>query len=439
MRPLLPVVRGAVRPVTLAALTLAANGVWAQLPGTGAPAVDAPWYVGAAQGIAHDSNVARAPDGEGGAWSSTSLLAGYNQHIGRQRLFGRADVSLNRYFDQSRLNNTSYNLLTGLDWETVQSLSGRLEAGLDNRLIRPALSADGSNDDRNLERTQRVQGTARWGGASLLTLEATGGYARVDQSLATYASQESRTKAGSLGGYWNGGGPLRLGLVGRYESVFSPTALVDGAGNVQSDRVQTRGVEVTASYDDRGAVAVRGRLGHARSSHANPAFDGSDFSGLAGSLAVDVRPTGKLSLTASVARDPSLNALTATQASGAPLPGTGTGIGAGGGSGTGDGGPSGTFQRNVVTTTWSAGADWQATAKITATARLHHARARLVGADGSGGVDTRQLAGLGVRYELNRAVGLGCGFEHERRRVTGTEAASYSANAVGCTVGFIVR
>ncbi|HZV92886.1 MAG TPA: hypothetical protein VFF72_06680, partial [Caldimonas sp.] len=85
-------------------------------PGTTAtPAGATPWYLGASESLTRDSNVYRVPGGPGDTYSSTSLLGGFDQHIGRQRVFGNANVGINRYDGQSRLNNTSYNVAGGLD------------------------------------------------------------------------------------------------------------------------------------------------------------------------------------------------------------------------------------------------------------------------------------------------------------------------------------
>ena len=89
---------------------------------------DAPYYLGVSQGFTHESNVFRSPNGSSDTYSSTSLLGGFDQPIGRQRLFGTASVSANRYFKQSELDNTSYALNAGLDWETINKLSGNVNA-----------------------------------------------------------------------------------------------------------------------------------------------------------------------------------------------------------------------------------------------------------------------------------------------------------------------
>ena len=93
-------------------------------PATGTPATGTvaaepnPYYVGVGQGFTHDSNVYRIPSGPGDTYSSTTLFGGFDQPISRQRVFGRGGVSLNRYFNEQPLNNTSYDFLLGADLAT---------------------------------------------------------------------------------------------------------------------------------------------------------------------------------------------------------------------------------------------------------------------------------------------------------------------------------
>ena len=45
-----------------------------------------PYYLGVSQALTHDTNVTRSPQGPSDNYSSTSLLGGFDQPIGRQRL-----------------------------------------------------------------------------------------------------------------------------------------------------------------------------------------------------------------------------------------------------------------------------------------------------------------------------------------------------------------
>ena len=97
-----------------------------------------PWYIGVGQGFFHDTNVYHTTDGPSDTYSSTTLFGGFDQQISRQRFHGKASVALNRYFDEKRLDNTSYNFALGLDWETVASLSGSLDGGVRQHLAYPS-------------------------------------------------------------------------------------------------------------------------------------------------------------------------------------------------------------------------------------------------------------------------------------------------------------
>ena len=148
------------------------------LPGGGDLHSANPYYIGASQAFTHDSNVYRIADGPSDTYSTTSLLGGFNQRIGRQRVFGSGHVSDNRYFDQDQLNNVSYGLAAGLDWETIQNLSGNIDVGLDRSRTAPvATSAIAAH--RNIATSESLDARARWGGRSLLTLEGALGYSKI--------------------------------------------------------------------------------------------------------------------------------------------------------------------------------------------------------------------------------------------------------------------
>ena len=109
-------------------------------------ATRSPYYIGASQAFTHDSNIFRVADEcaeTADAVSTTALLAGIDQPFGRQRGFGNAHVRYNKYQDQSQLDNTSYRLAAGLDWETVERLSRQRDAGAGARTWR-ATATEGS-------------------------------------------------------------------------------------------------------------------------------------------------------------------------------------------------------------------------------------------------------------------------------------------------------
>src|SRR5947207_1519873 len=108
--------------LALAGAEAAAQVVDPSSPYGGAPDPN-PYYIGVSAALRHSSNVYQVPDGPGDAYVVGSLLGGFNQQLGRQRVFGNASVSDNRYKTQDALNNTSYSVYGGLAWETIENLS----------------------------------------------------------------------------------------------------------------------------------------------------------------------------------------------------------------------------------------------------------------------------------------------------------------------------
>jgi hypothetical protein len=106
-----------------------------------------PYYLGASQTFGYDSNIFRLPDRgqvtlpdggvltiepeSSGLISVTTLLAGFDQTISRQRLYGSLSAGYASYSNQTQLNNPTFALNAGWDWETLYNLSGTvaLDAG----------------------------------------------------------------------------------------------------------------------------------------------------------------------------------------------------------------------------------------------------------------------------------------------------------------------
>jgi len=100
-----------------------------------------PWYFGVSETLTHDTNIFRVPNGTSGNISSTSLNGGIYQPFGRQRLSAAGTVSYNKYFGESSLDNTSYDLRGNFDWETVGHLSGNVGLAFGQTLSAPVIGA----------------------------------------------------------------------------------------------------------------------------------------------------------------------------------------------------------------------------------------------------------------------------------------------------------
>ena len=385
-----------------------------------------PWYVGVGQGFFHDTNVYRTTGGPSDTYSSTTLYGGFDQLVSRQRLRGRASVSLNRYFDEKPLDNTSYDFSLGLDWETLYSLSGSLNGGIRQNLAYPSRSAGAPTETLNLGQTKWADAVARWGGTSLLTLQGTARYSSIDYSDEGYAARESNSASGALALYYGGGGPLRVGVGGRYERTETPKAAFDPiVPEFISSTTTARHIDFLADYAVTGQVAANMRLSY--TDQSSDTLQASDFKGWTGRVGVRWQATGKLAVSAYAARDTGFDSAFSTISVVPP------------------GSPPGTppvtalYENNRLTYAADLGVAYSATAKIDVQAGAHYSRANLVTAanDALGitaveSTDRQRLFYLAADYAFIRNGAATCRVERELRDSSGGNVYSYHSTNFGC-------
>lgn len=394
-----------------------------------------PYYIGASQALTHDSNVYRVPNGQSDNYSSTSLLAGFDQPISRQRVFGRAEVSVNRYQREDRLNNTSYNLNAGADLETIENLSGNLRLGLSRNLAAPsATSVNAPTAQRNIMQFQSVDARARWGGPGLLSLEGSVGYVSVDQT-GNSAAADSTQQSASLGINYHPGGPLRVGVAARGVRTRTPDAIFDPAtGSFRSNTSTSKNLDFLAVYRLTGLLSMNGRLSYTQQD--NSGISDADFSGVTGNVSVRWQPTGKTSVNFLAGRDTGFDLgrfdsqiVVLTTSTPVVIP------------------VSATYENNRVTDFIALGAAYSATAKVNVIADARYSRAKLLrstvtslGATTSiETTDSVKTASLGVNYAATRYLSATCSLAREDRDVSGGITYSYVANRVSCLAQFTWR
>jgi hypothetical protein len=436
-----PNLRPALRTASGAAFCLAMAAAGAQDTGapatTTAPATTAvarnpnPYYLGVGEAITHDSNVYRIPAGPGDTYSSTSVFGGFDQPISRQRVFGRAGVSLNRYADQTRLNNTSYDLRVGADLATIENISGNVNLAFTQNLASPSAPGALPTAVQNLETTQRADATLRWGGPSQFTLEGRLGYVSTDYSAPQFVTSESRETTGSLGLYYNSAAFLRFGIAGRYEYTRTPSSLLDpSTGTYRGNTTDGKNLDFLVDYTIDQLVQTHARLSYTR--QTNSLIATSDFSGLTGSLSVNWQPTAKTGLLFDISRVAGFeaNSLTryAVTESGSGLVLTPVPV---------------VYQNNRVTDAAGLAVTYSATAKINAIARGRYTRSRLSAEVAALGIpqdiDVSKTASLSLTYAITRAWDASCSIAYEKRDVTLLVSYSYTANTFGCATQFTWR
>ena len=138
-----------------------------------------PYTIGVSQSFAADTNLFRVPDGSAvvprDIISSTGVRAAIDQPFGRQRFSAGLDANVNRYKNNTQLNNTDHRLSARLDWSTVERVSGELTAEQRNSLYRYDLDSQSRFTGKNQLRTTGAGLQVRVGVVTAWTLD--GGWA----------------------------------------------------------------------------------------------------------------------------------------------------------------------------------------------------------------------------------------------------------------------
>jgi hypothetical protein len=402
-------------PSWLAVMLLVAGAAQAQT---------SPWYIGAAQTFTQESNIYRLADGvatpagvnKSDTVSSTALLAGLDQPISRQRLYGTATLRANKYKNNDVLDNESYALNAGLDWATVERLSGNFDLSADRSLAFFNTDTEiGLLTTKNVENSRRFAGTVRMGVVTQYTAEASVEHREVDYSAAEYAARENRQTTATLGLRWRPRGTNVFGLGLRHTSGKYPRFRDLGNGTFESDGFTRTGVDLSTGLEVGGASRIDARvtLGRTRYDEATQ----RDFSGVTGYAAWTWKPGAKLQLVTRLSRDDGQN----SYFSGNPF-------------------LNGIIDYSRTTSALGVSADYAATAKIRLKTGLRVARRDLVrtlpansvlGSDASGS-DTSTEFNFGATWEPTRSVVLGCDLGVEKRSVSGDLSLPYGARRFGC-------
>jgi hypothetical protein len=383
-----------------------------------------PFYVGIAQAFTHESNVFRAQSGlpeSADTYSTTSLLAGIDQPFSRQRFFADAAARYNRYKDNTQLNNTGYSLDTGLDWATVEKLSGRLSYTLNENLARYGADQGPALITKNLERNQEFLARGQYGFASLLALEGSFTHRQLEYSASEFAFQDFKQDAVSLGLLYRPGGLLTLGIAARRTNGKYPYAVQTAPGAFQQDDFRRNDIDLTAVWVPTGLSTVSVRLSNTKETHE--AVTSRNFSGATGAIRWDYRATGKLTFATELARDS---------------------------------GAESSFNRLVQDNTGSLGNNsqqsttlafrglYEATPKIQVEANLRYVERDLVNtfalpsgaASTQAGSDRFAETKIGVNYAFSRSLLFGCALGYEKRGTSSSVSYAYTANRASCSAQF---
>ncbi|WP_348754954.1 hypothetical protein [uncultured Aquincola sp.] len=387
------------RLLPLAAALCAAGGVHAQ---------STPYYVGVSQSFTHESNIYRTRNNEvSDTISTTSLYGGVDQMVGRQRVYGNATVSANKFMDNGSLDNTGYGLKAGVDWATIERISGTVELNANQSLARYENSA--GNSDKNTLRDLSFRAVARVGVVTRLTAETGYTYRRVDYSLNAYRARNFDQNAVSAGLRYRFSGALTAGAALR----FTKGEYADRNPRDEYDR---RDIDFTATWTPTGNSSINGRVSLSDTSHS--VASNADFSGVTGDLTWNWRPTGKLQFVTSLTRD------------------TGEEISLLGGS------ADQVLTNSRISTSIGTRATYEVTSKVMADASVRYVHrkldASLLNLSADGGDNTRFVS-VGLRWAAMRSLTLGCNVGYESRTSSSVLSAPYDTRTASCYGQFALQ
>ncbi len=380
-----------------------------------------PFTISATQTITYESNVANAVAGSetSDTVSNTGLRVGLDQPLGRQRLFGSAGVSYNKYSSASRFDNTSYGVNAGLDWATIENISGRIEASGNQNRADPNPGDAPLLSGKNLERSHSASALARLGipGTSTLVIEGSLNRRGVEYSAPEFAYRESTTDGGGASLRYRVSGATHVGTGFVVERTRYPKAIQILPGVFTSDDSDTQRVDLTASWVPTGASSFDARLSYTKAEFG--VATARNFSGATGALSWLWKPTGQVSLTTAYARDVGQENLFRRLQTDPSLNVTDT---------------------SRVSDSLRLSGVWEATAKIQVLAGLGYLRRTLVdtlaiGGAGAGALtsnDSQTEATLGARWMPTRILAFGCDVARISRTAATGLSSAFDTDRFGC-------
>ena len=357
-----------------------------------------PYYIGGSASVAHDTNVYRLPRATADTSYTAGLLGGFDQSIGRQRIYASGTVQETRFQDLKQLDHTNYSVNAGIDWATIYDLSGTLSQTSSQSLYNYGGTNTVQTSAKNLERRNETVARLRYGTYSLLSVDTSYTHRNQNYSDPAYRFNALKQDAVSVGLTYRPKESLSLG-----------TALRFTRGKYQIRRdFDRKDIDLTANWVPTGRSSVNARLSYGQRTARN-GVSAFDFNGTTGQLMWTYKPTGKLSFVTTFNRD-----------SGAE-------------SGFINGQQIGTFgDDSRLTNALSVNTSYAATSKIRLDLNLYANRRSLVFGAFRGN-DSVRSATLAATYAPLRNLSLSCNAGRDSRSASGQVSFAYGNNSVSCS------
>ncbi|HMN76850.1 MAG TPA: hypothetical protein PKC97_12340 [Burkholderiaceae bacterium] len=255
-----------------------------------------PYYIGANQAFSYNSNLYSTQSNELASWySTTSIVGGFDQSVGRQHFYGSGNFGYNYFFnnDARNLNSNSYGVNVGWDWETVERLSGTARLTANQSLVYYSIGGGQPNaQQKNIQNLSQADLTGRYGISPDIALNLGYTYRRVNFSAEQYAYEEYNQNTGSIGLTYGSHGIWTYGAAFRFQRTEYPFYPHPFPSTKLGDTGDGKNFDFTIKWVPSGLSTVDVRL-----SYSDINYDinnGRDFNGFNGSLTWTWNPTGKI-------------------------------------------------------------------------------------------------------------------------------------------------
>lgn len=375
-----------------------------------------PYYVGVSQTVTADSNVFRVREGSPhprDLISTTGLVAGLDQPLGRGRLVVDLNLDKNNFRNNKQLNYTGSQGKLRLDWETINRISGDISLHQQQSLYRSDPSISTVVTNRDVLRNSGADVRARIGLVTRWSLEGGASYNQSRHSSSDLRNQDLNQTSANLGvrlrpnDLWS----VRLGV--RETRAEYPRLVTTSTGQTLADEVRRHDIDLSGDWSPTGASQLDARLSSTRDRHSLlGARNGHTWTGLVG---YNWLITGKTRLRAQLSRDSNIGNTDSdlrTTAQSNDLA---------------DASRSDAQLHNRLTLEGK----WEASSKISTDASYSHSRRTLSDSQAlAGGLavterDRVNVMGIGFTYRPRQTVQLGCKYSHEQRSAPQNATLTY--------------